>query len=107
MTKVKTNKDLNKVHILERPMVFRGILILLIVFTLISYMYIRNGLESYNSNNIDLKESNSQLQQELVFLSSELNDLSRPGHIQKKAKDKLGMVNSTPQADVIFVAKRK
>ncbi|MFA6619073.1 MAG: septum formation initiator family protein [Candidatus Neomarinimicrobiota bacterium] len=104
---IKTHQNINKKAFLERPFIFNGILILLVVISLISYMYIRNGLEAYNSRNITLKESNSRLQQELVYLKSEINDLSRPGQIQKKAKEKLGMVNSTPQRDIIFIAKKK
>ena len=107
MTKVVKPQDINKVAFLEKPFVFKGLMIVSIVLTLIFYMYIRNGLEAYTSRNITLEESNAQLQQELVYLNSELNDLSRPGEIRKLAKEKLGMVNSTPQADVIFIAKRK
>lgn len=104
---IRTHQNVNKKAFLERPFIFKGILILLIVASLISYMYIRNGLEAYNSRNITLKESNSQSQQELVYLKSELNDISRPGQIQKIAREKLGMVNSTPQADLIFVPRKK
>ncbi len=107
MTKIVKPQDINKVAFLEKPFVFKGLMILMVVLTLILYMYIRNGLEAYNSRNITLEENNAQMQQELVYLNSELNDLSRPGEIQKLAKEKLGMVNSTPQADVIFITKRK
>lgn len=108
MSKVttKTHQDLDKKPVLEKPFVFNIMMVMLLVIALVFYMYIRNGLEGYTSRNISLEEANSQLQQELVYLNSELNDISRPGQIQKIAKEKLGMVNSTPQADVIFISKK-
>lgn len=103
----KTHHDVGRIPLLQRSGIFNFLMMFILVFTLVMYMYVRNGLESLTSRNMNMRNSNAQLQQEIVYLSSELNDLSRPGQIQQTAKNQLGMVNSTPQADVIFVTKKR
>lgn len=105
--KVKTPHDVNKKKILENKTFFLVMLMLLFVATLIGYMYIRNGLDSLISRNMSMKESNSQLQQNILYLETEIIYLSRPGYIQELAHEQLGLVNSAPQAEAIFVKKRK
>ena len=103
----KTHHDVGRIPVLERPGVFNLLMMLILVLTLVMYMYVRNGLESLVSHNVSMRASNAQLQQEIVYLNSELNDLSRPGQIQLTAKKQLGMIASTPQTDVIFVPRKK
>ncbi len=104
---IKTHHDVEKKKLLDNRIIFLFILLLLFVSTLVAYMYIRNGLDSLIASNLTIKSDNDQLQQKVIYLESEIIDLTRPGQIQKNAKEQLGMVNSTPQADVIFVKKKK
>ena len=78
----------------------------MIVASLVAYMYVRNGLDALTTRNLAMKTNNLKLEQETKFLQSEVNDLSRPGQIRTIAGDQLGLVNSTPQPDAIFVKKR-
>ncbi len=105
--KIKTHHDVKRTQLVDNRIVFFLLLMIILVVTLVGYMYIRNGLDSLISRNITMKNNNSQLQQEIIYLKSEIIDLSRPGHIQRIAQEQLGMVNSTPQADAIFVKKKK
>ena len=86
---------------------FYFLIIFMIVATLVAYMYVRNGMDAITSRNLAMKSNNIKLEQEIKFLQSEVNDLSRPGQIRSIAGEQLGLVNSTPQADAIFVKKNK
>ena len=105
--KVKTPQDVNKTRLIDNKIFFLVLLILIFVATLVGYMYIRNGLDALISRNLAMKSSNDQLQQEILYMQTEIIYLSRPGHIQEIAHEQLGLVNSTPQAEAIFVKKRK
>lgn len=103
---VKTHLDVGKGQLLDNKVVFFLIIMIIFVITLVGYMYVRNGLDSLSSRNLAMKSNNAQLHQEILYLESEIIDLSRPGQIQRIAKEQLGMVNSKPQADAIFVKKK-
>jgi len=104
---IKTHHDVEKKKLLDNKIIFFFILLLFFVSTLVAYMYIRNDLDSLIASNLTIKSDNDQLQQKVIYLESEIIDLKKPGQIQKIAKEELGMVNSIPQADVIFVKKNK
>ncbi len=109
MTKpnIKTHLEVNKQNEKKGNFVFYFVIILMIVASLVGYMYGRNGLDAVTTRNLALKSNNIKLEQEIKFLQSEVNDLSRPGQIQTIAGEQLGLVNSTPQPDAIFVKKNK
>jgi cell division protein FtsL len=104
--KVKTHQDVNRTRLIDNKIFFLVVLMLIFVATLVGYMYIRNGLDALIARNLSMKSSNAQLQQDILYLETEIIDLSRPGHIQELAHEKLGLVNSPPQAEAIFVKKR-
>lgn len=104
--KIKTPRDVNRTKLIDNKIFFLVLLILVFVTTLVAYMYIRNGLDALIARNIEMKRSNDQLHQEILYLETEIIYLSRPGHIQALAHEQLGLVNSTPQAEAIFVKKR-
>ncbi|MEA2076659.1 MAG: cell division protein FtsL [Candidatus Marinimicrobia bacterium] len=104
---VKTHYDIQRIRLIDNKIIFSLLLMIILVATLVGYMYIRNGLDSLISRNLTMKSNNAQLQQEIIYLDSEIINLSRPGQIQRIAQEQLGMVNSTPQADAIFVKKKK
>jgi cell division protein FtsB len=106
-TDVKTHLDVGKTRLIDRSIVFALTLMIILVFTLVAYMYVRNAYESLTARNLSMSSTNSKLQQEVLFTKSEINYLNRPGQIQELAKKELGMVNSTPQPDAIFVKKKK
>lgn len=107
MKKVKTHLDIER----KREINIRALLIIcltvMLVLTLVSYMYIRNGLDSLVARNLTMETNNAKLEQKIKYLQSEVNELSRPGLIRQKAEQELGLVNSTPQAEAIYVKKRK
>ena len=105
--KVKTPQDVNRKRLIDNKIFFLVLLIVIFVATLVGYMYIRNGLDALIARNIEMKRSNDQLQQQILYLETEIIYLARPGHIQELAQEQLGLVNSTPQAEAIFVKKRK
>lgn len=105
--KVKNHHDVNRTRLIDNKIFFLVLLMLIFVATLVGYMYIRNGLDAVIARNIDMKAQNDQMQQEILYLETEIIYLSRPGHIQELAHEQLGLVNSTPQAEAIFVKKRK
>ncbi len=90
---------------IENNYVFGFILFFLIVGTLVAYLYVRNDLNAVNARNLALRNACSRMHQENIFLESEVNELKRPGRIQRIAREELGMVNSRPQADAIIVKK--
>lgn len=85
---------------------FGFLLLLIVVGSLVSYMYIRNSLNLVSSTNILLKEDCARLEQENIFLESEINELKRPGHIRKTAQEELGMINSKPKPDAVILLKK-
>lgn len=82
------------------------LLLLISVGSLISYMYIRNSLNLVSSTNILLREDCAKLEQENIFLESEINELKRPGHIRKTAEEELGMINSKPKPDAVILLEK-
>ncbi|MBW6458095.1 MAG: septum formation initiator family protein [FCB group bacterium] len=93
------------IRLVENNYVFGFMLFFIIVGTLVAYLYIRNDLNAVNARNLALHNSCSRMYQESIFLESEVNELKRPGRIQRIAREELGMVNSRPQADAIIVKK--
>lgn len=104
---IKTHHDVQRKSLIDNRIFFSILLMLIFVATLVGYMYIRNALDSVIARNLTMQSNNAGLQQDIIYLKSEIIDLSRPGHIQEIAREQLGMVNSTPQADAVFVKKRK
>ncbi|MDD3095174.1 MAG: cell division protein FtsL [Candidatus Neomarinimicrobiota bacterium] len=87
---------------------FFGFLILMIlVLALVAYMYIRNNLNLVSSINLSLQEDCRRLEQENIFLESEINELKRPGRIRQIAQEELGMVSSKPKAEAVLVVHKK
>jgi cell division protein FtsL len=86
--------------------VFGFLVLVLLVTNLVAYMYMRNHLNLVSSSNLLLKEHCSRLEQENIFLESEINELKRPGHIRRIAQEELGMISSKPKADAVIVVKR-
>lgn len=109
MTKqnIKTHLDVEKKDEKKGNILFYFLIMFMIVASLVAYMYVRNGLDALTTRNLAMKSNNIKLEQEIKFLQSEVNDLSRPGQIRLIAGEQLGLVNSTPQADAIFVKKKK
>jgi|GEM_PF-1127582 len=105
--KVRNHHDVNRTRLIDNKIFFMILLIVIFVATLVGYMYIRNALDALIARNITMKTSNDQLQQEILYLETEIIYLARPGHIQELAHEQLGLVSSTPQAEAIFVKKRK
>ncbi len=103
---IKTHLDTDKKNEKNGNIFFYFLLILMIVASLVGYMYIRNGKDALTTRNFAMKSNNIKLEQEIKFLQSEVNDLSRPGQIRSIAGEQLGLVNSTPQPDAIFVKKK-
>ena len=81
---IKTHHDVEKKKLLDNRIIFLFILLLLFVSTLVAYMYIRNGLDSLIASNLTIKSDNDQLQQKVIYLESEIIDLTRPGQIQSQ-----------------------
>ncbi|MBN2780500.1 MAG: hypothetical protein JXR21_00885 [Candidatus Marinimicrobia bacterium] len=104
---IRTRQQKGFMHWIENPYLFFFLLLLLLVSTLVAYMYVRNGLNSVIAGNLALSNACTAKQQEVVYLRNEINELSRPGNIQRIAHERLGLVNSTPQADAIIIRKRK
>ena len=106
---IKTHVEIDEKSENERlgNFFFYFLIMLMIVMSLVSYMYVRNGMDAITSRNLAMKSNNIKLEQEIKFLQSEVNDLSRPGQIMAIAGEQLDLVNSTPQADAIFVKKKK
>ena len=103
---IKTHLDTDKKNEKNGNILFYFLLILMVVASLVGYMYIRNGIDALTTRNLAMKNNNIKLEQEIKFLQSEVNDLSRPGQIRSIAGEQLGLVNSTPQPDAIFVKKK-
>ena len=104
---IKTHLDFDERRQLGVKTVMTILVILTLVATLVSYMYIRNGLDAVMARNLAMETSNNKLEQKIKYLQSEVNDLSRPGRIREAAEKELGMVIATPQADAVYVKKRK
>ena len=103
---IKTHLEIEKKNENKGNVLFYFMIMFMIVASLVAYMYVRNGLDALTTRNLAMKTNNLKLEQETKFLQSEVNDLSRPGQIRTIAGDQLGLVNSTPQPDAIFVKKR-
>ena len=104
---IKTHLDTDKKNEKNGNILFYFLLILMVVASLVGYMYIRNGIDALTTRNLAMKSNNIKLEQEIKFLQSEVNDLSRPGQIRLIAGEQLGLVNSTPQPDAIFFEARR
>ncbi|MCK4813651.1 MAG: septum formation initiator family protein [Candidatus Marinimicrobia bacterium] len=109
MTRIKiySHKSTGIIRWLDNPILFFVLIFLIIIASLVAYMYVRNGLNSISARNLALRNECIKKQQEIIYLKSEVIDLSRPGYIQSIAREQLGMVNSIPQADAIIVKTRK
>jgi cell division protein FtsL len=103
---IKTHLDTDKKNEKKSNIFFYFLLILMVVASLVGYMYVRNGIDALTTRNLAMKSNNIKLEQEIKFLQSEVNDLSRPGQIRSIAGEQLGLVNSAPQPDAIFVKKK-
>lgn len=109
MKKVKINQ--RKTGFLKKmirnPYVFAFLILMTLVLTLVAYMYIRNSLNLVSSINLSLKEDCRRLEQENIFLESEINELKRPGRIRQIAQEELGMISSKPKAEAVVVVHKK
>ncbi len=103
---IKTHLEIEKKNENKGNVLFYFLIMFMIVASLVGYMYGRNGLDALTTRNLAMKTNNIKLEQEIKFLQSEVNDLSRPGQIRSIAGEQLGLVNSAPQPDAIFVKKK-
>jgi hypothetical protein len=94
--KIRKHRETGFLRWIQNRIFFFLLLLFTLVLILVAYMYIRNDLNN-----------TSALRQDIIYLESEINELRRPGYIQRTAKEELGMIDSRPQADAIIVKKRK
>ena len=105
--KIRKHRETGFLRWIQNRIFFFLLLLLTLVLILVAYMYIRNDLNDTSATNLNLSEECSALRQDIIYLESEINELRRPGYIQRTAKEELGMIDSRPQADAIIVKKRK
>ncbi|MDZ7797462.1 MAG: hypothetical protein U5N56_10675 [Candidatus Marinimicrobia bacterium] len=109
MTAVKIHKhrETGILRWIQNRIFFFVTVLFVLVLVLIAYMYIRNALNDTSARNLVLSNDCSRLQQEIIYLESEINEYRRPGYIKRIAEEELKMIDSQPQADAIIVKKRK
>ncbi len=105
--KIHKHRETGFLRWIQNRIFFFLMVLMILVLTLIGYMYIRNALNETSARNLALDNTCSRLEQEIIYLESEINELRRPGYIKRIAGEELGMIDARPQGDVIIIKKRK